>query len=152
MELTRPGERPRWTIDGDAIEADAAEVSPGIYSVIVDGESLEARVEGKSSNLRVVTNGKEYTVVIENPRALKKNREGAAEAQGQQNILAPMAGKIVRVLVSLGDQVHSGQGLAIVEAMKMQNEIRSSKSGTIERLGVVEGQTVNPGDTIAVVI
>jgi biotin carboxyl carrier protein len=152
VELTRPGERPRWTIDGDAIEADAAEVSPGIYSVIVDGESLEARVEGKSSNLRVVTNGKEYTVVIENPRALKKNREGAAEAQGQQNILAPMAGKIVRVLVSLGDQVHSGQGLAIVEAMKMQNEIRSSKSGTIERLGVVEGQTVNPGDTIAVVI
>jgi biotin carboxyl carrier protein len=152
VELTRPGERSRWTIDGDAIEADAVEVSPGIFSVIVSGESFEARVEGKSSNLRVFTSGKEYTVAIENPRALKKNREGAAEAHGRQNILAPMAGKIVRVLVSVGGQVQGGQGLAIVEAMKMQNEIRSSKSGKIERLGVVEGQTVNAGDTIAIVI
>jgi biotin carboxyl carrier protein len=152
VESTSPGERPRWAIDGHEIEADAIEVSPGIFSVIISGESFEARVEGKDSNLRVITNGKEYTAAIENPRALKKNREGAAEAQGRQNIIAPMAGKIVRVLVSIGDQVQGGQGLAIVEAMKMQNEIRSSKSGKIERLGVVEGQTVNPGDTIAVVI
>jgi biotin carboxyl carrier protein len=62
-----------------------------------------------------------------------------------------MAGKIVRTLVQVGDHVQSGQGLAIVEAMKMQNEVRSPKSGTVERLGVVEGQTVNPGDVVAVV-
>jgi biotin carboxyl carrier protein len=152
VELTHPGERPRWKIDGQEVEADAVEVSPGIYSVIVDGESFEARIEGTSSNLRIVADGKEYIAAIENPRELKKNRAGAAETQGRQNIVAPMAGKIIRVLVSIGDQVQSGQGLAIVEAMKMQNEIRSPKSGKIERLGVVAGQTVNPGEIIAVVI
>ena len=151
VELTHPGERPRWKIDGREVEADAVEISPGVYSVIVDGESFEVQVEDSSAGLRVVANGREYTAAIENPRELKKNRAGAAEAQGRQNIAAPMAGKIVKTLVSVGDQVQSGQGLMIVEAMKMQNEVRTPKSGTVERMGVVEGQTVNSGDVVAVV-
>jgi biotin carboxyl carrier protein len=104
-----------------------------------------------STGLRVAANGYEYSAAVENPRALKKNRAGASEAQGRQKIVAPMAGKIVRTLVKVGDVVEGGQGLVIVEAMKMQNEVRSPKSGTVERVGVVEGQTVNPGDVLAVV-
>jgi biotin carboxyl carrier protein len=65
--------------------------------------------------------------------------------------LAPMPGKIVRVLVSAGDSVRTGQGLLVVEAMKMQNEIRAPKSGTIDRVAVVEGQTVNAGEVVAIV-
>jgi biotin carboxyl carrier protein len=151
VELTHPGERPRWKIDGRELEADALEISPGVYSVIVDGKSFEVQVEGGGTGLCVVANGYEYSAAIQNPRELKRNRAGAGEAQGRQNIVAPMAGKIVRTLVQVGDQVQSGQGLAIVEAMKMQNVVRSPKSGTVERLGVVEGQTVNPGDVVAVV-
>jgi biotin carboxyl carrier protein len=151
VELTHPGERPRWKIDGRELEADALEISPGVYSVIVDGKSFEVQVEGGGTGLCVVANGYEYSAVIQNPRERKRNRAGAGEAQGRQNIVAPMAGKIVRTLVQVGDQVQSGQGLAIIEAMKMQNEVRSPKSGTVERLGVVEGQTVNPGDVVAVV-
>jgi biotin carboxyl carrier protein len=152
VELKQPGERPRWRIDGRDVEADAIEISPGIYSVVVDGESVEVRVEGTGQALRVVANGKEYIAVIENPRELKRNRTGAAEAQGRQNVVAPMAGKIIRAMVNIGDHVQSGQGLMIVEAMKMQNEIRSPKSGKVERVAVIEGQTVNPGDVVAVVV
>jgi biotin carboxyl carrier protein len=151
VELTHSVERPQWKIDGREVEADALEISRGRYSVIVDGSSFEVQVEESSTGLRIVADGYEYSASIENPRELKKNRAGAAEAQGRQNILAPMAGKIVRTLVQVGDQVQTGQGLVIVEAMKMQNEVRSPKSGTVERLGVVEGQTINPGDVVAVV-
>jgi biotin carboxyl carrier protein len=62
-----------------------------------------------------------------------------------------MAGKVIRTLVKSGDEVQSGQGLLIVEAMKMQNEIRSPKAGKVEQLKVVEGQTVNPGDIVVVI-
>jgi biotin carboxyl carrier protein len=151
LELTHPGERPRWKIDGRELEADALEISPGVYSVIIDGKSFEVQVHKISTGLRVAANGYEYSAAVENPRALKKNRAGASEAQGRQKITAPMAGKIVRTLVKVGDVVEGGQGLVIVEAMKMQNEVRSPKSGTVERVGVVEGQTVNPGDVLAVV-
>ncbi|MGH9706384.1 MAG: biotin/lipoyl-containing protein, partial [Candidatus Acidiferrales bacterium] len=73
------------------------------------------------------------------------------EAEGRQNVLASMPGKVVRVLANAGDAVEAGQGLLVVEAMKMQNEIRSPKSGTIERLLVAEGQTVNAGELLAIV-
>jgi biotin carboxyl carrier protein len=151
VELTHPGDRPRWEIDGQRLEADAVEVSPGIYSVLIDGKSIEVRVEANRPELRVVANGKEYLASIENLRELKKNRAGTAQLEGRQNVLAPMAGKVIRSLVKAGDEVQSGQGLVIVEAMKMQNEIRSPKTGKIERVTVAEGQAVNPGDIVVVV-
>jgi biotin carboxyl carrier protein len=151
VEATRPGERLRWRLDGREVEADAVEISPGLFSVLIGGESVEVRIERKGSDLRVFADGQEYVAAIQDPRELKKDRAGAAEAAGRQSVTAPMAGKIIRCLVAAGDEVQASQGLAIVEAMKMQNEIRSPKSGKVERMAVVEGQTVNPGDVIAVV-
>ncbi|HEY0704548.1 MAG TPA: biotin/lipoyl-containing protein [Candidatus Acidoferrales bacterium] len=151
VEATQPGERLRWEIDGREVEADAIEISPGLFSVVIGGESIEVRIEGKSSALRVFAGGQEYSAAIQNPRELKKSRAGAAEAEGRQSVTAPMAGKIIRCLVAAGDEVQTGQGVAIVEAMKMQNEIRSPKSGKVERIAVIEGQTVNSGDVVAVV-
>ena len=60
-----------------------------------------------------------------------------------------MSGKVVRLLVKAGDRVEAGQGLFVVEAMKMQNEIRSPKSGTVERVLAKEGQAVNAGEVLA---
>ena len=74
-----------------------------------------------------------------------------AEAAGPQQVTTPMPGKIVLVLMKTGDAVDAGQGIVVVEAMKMQNEIRSPKSGTVERLLVVAGQTVNAGEVVAIV-
>jgi pyruvate carboxylase subunit B len=70
------------------------------------------------------------------------------QAEGRQQVVAPMPGKVVRVLVSAGEQVEAGQGLLVVEAMKMQNEIRSPKSGTVEKVVASEGQAVNAGDVL----
>ena len=151
VELTQAGERPVWTIDGERLEADAAAVSPGIYSILIDGKSFDVHVECLGSQLRVITGGREFKVIIQDEREWRRNRAGSVEAEGRQQVLAPMPGKIMRVLVSAGDSVRAGQGLLVVEAMKMQNEIRAPKSGTIDRVRVVEGQTVNAGEVVVIV-
>jgi biotin carboxyl carrier protein len=154
VEVIHSGERTRWTVDGSELDADAdaVEVSPGIYSILIGGKSLEARVEAKGdSQLRVTVAGREYDATIRNPRKWKRDRSAGAVAEGRQQVTTPMPGKIVLVLAKSGDVVELGQGIVVVEAMKMQNEIRSPKSGTVERLLVVSGQTVNAGEVVAIV-
>jgi biotin carboxyl carrier protein len=152
VELIHTDQRECWAIDGRALDADAVEVSPGIYSILIDGQSFEARVESHSdSKLRVTVAGREFNAAIRNPRKWKRDRRAGAEAEGPQQVTAPMPGKIVLVLVKTGETVEAGQGIAVVEAMKMQNEIRSPKSGTVERLLVAAGQTVNAGEVVAIV-
>lgn len=151
VEWNRAGGRWHWALDGRPLEADAAEISPGLFSILLDGQSLEVSVEQNGEMLRVLADQEEYSAAIRDPRQWRRNRGGAAEASGRQRVLAPMPGKIVRVLAQLGDAVEAGQGILVVEAMKMQNEIRSPKSGTIERLLVAEGQAVNAGELLAIV-
>ena len=151
VELVQARGLLRWFADGQPLDADAAEVSPGVYSILLHGESFEVRVERVGAELRAIANGREYKIAIRDPREWNRDRAGSAEAEGRQQVTAPMPGKIVRILVAAGDQVQVGQGLMVVEAMKMQNEIRTPKSGTIERLSVTEGETVNAGEVVAVV-
>lgn len=151
VELVQAGDLSRWFADGQLLDADATEVSPGVYSILLHGESFEVRVETVGMELRASVLGREYNIAIRDPREWRRNRGGATEAEGRQQVTAPMPGKVVRILVAAGDQVQAGQGLMVVEAMKMQNEIRTPKSGKIERLSVTEGQTVNAGEVVAVV-
>ena len=151
VELTQAGDRPVWRIDGHPLEADATEVSPAIYSILIDGKAFEVRVERSGTGLRAIAGSREFKIAIPDEREWRRKRGSAIEAEGRQQVLAPMPGKIVRVLVKTGDSVQAGQGLLVVEAMKMQNEIRAPKSGTIDRLAVVEGQTVNAGEVVAIV-
>ena len=152
VELTHTDERVRWTIDGRTLNANAVEVSPGVYSILIGGKSFEARVVAKAdSELRVAVAQLEFSATIRNPRQWKRYRGAGAEVEGRQQVTAPMPGKIVLVLVKAGDTVEGGQGVVVVEAMKMQNEIRSPKSGTVERLLVVPGQTVNTGEVVAII-
>jgi biotin carboxyl carrier protein len=150
-ELVQAGDLSRWFADGQPLDADAAEVSPGVYSILLHGESFEVRVETAGMELRASVVGREYNIAIRDRREWKRRRGGAAEAEGRQQVTAPMPWKVVRILVATGDQVQAGQGLMVVEAMKMQNEIRTPKSGKIERLSVTEGQTLNAGEVVAVV-
>jgi biotin carboxyl carrier protein len=148
VEMTQTAGRPTWAIDGQRLDADAAEVSPGIYSILINGKSFEVRVERLGAELRAIVAGRDLRGEVQNEREWRRNRGGSVEAEGRQQVLAPMPGKIVRVLVSAGDSVRAGQGLLVVEAMKMQNEIRAPKSGTIDRVRVVEGQAVNAGEVV----
>jgi biotin carboxyl carrier protein len=150
VELARDGDRWKVSLDGQPTQADAVEIAPNIFSILLNGQSHEVRiartVDGK---LNLQCGLCEFTAEVADPRAWRGRRLGHVEAEGRQQINAPMAGKVVRVLVKAGDQVESGQGLLVVEAMKMQNEIRSPKSGVVERFLVKEGQPVNAGETLA---
>jgi biotin carboxyl carrier protein len=152
IEVAREGNRIRVEMGGRIIEGDAVEVAAGTYSVLVSGHSFEVRVEPARDGLRVHAGAREFAVAIDDPRAWRKRRGGAAEAEGRQEVVAPMPGKVVRLLAKQGDDVEAGQGLFVVEAMKMQNEIRSPKKGKLEKLLVTEGQVVNAGEPLGVVV
>ncbi len=150
-DAARTNGRVPCTIDGRALEADAVEVAPGIYSILIGGACFEARVEPDAMSLRVTIAGREYAAQIRDPRQWRRNRGAALEAEGSQRVLAPMPGKVVRVLVKAGEAVEIGKGILVVEAMKMQNEVRSPKSGKIDRVLVSEGQAVSAGEVLAIV-
>ena len=151
VELERHGQGWQVALDGQTVAADAVEVVPNTFSILLDGQSHEISValspEGK---LRLHTRTQEFTAEVLDPRTWR-GRQGDVEASGRQQILAPMPGKVVRLLVKAGDHVEAGQGLLVVEAMKMQNEIRSPKSGVVERVLAVEGLPVNAGEVLAIV-
>jgi biotin carboxyl carrier protein len=142
--------RVKFTIDGRLVQACAVRISRGVYSILLGGRSLEVTTEETSNGLLVRANGREFQVEVIDPRTWRRGRGAGIELEGRQQLVAPMPGKIVRVLVAAGQQVNAGQGLLVIEAMKMQNEIRSPKSGTVERLAR-EGQTVNAGEVLAIV-
>ena len=140
-------------IEGESgIVADVAEISPNVFSALLSGRSHEVYVTPSSGGqLQLQTGGFEFTAEVADPRSWRGRRHCGAEAEGRQHITAPMPGKVVRLLVTAGDTVEAGQGLLVVEAMKMQNEIRSPKSGTVERVLVAERQAVNAGEVLCVV-
>jgi biotin carboxyl carrier protein len=150
IELERDAVRWRVTLDARPVAVDAVEIAPNSLSILLDGQSFEISVTpSPDGKLRLQTGSQEFTAEVIDPRAWTGRRHGHVEAEGRQQIVAPMPGKVVRLLVKAGDRVEAGQGLLVVEAMKMQNEIRSPKSGTVERIFAKEGQPVNAGEILA---
>jgi biotin carboxyl carrier protein len=148
VELARAEEGWVITLDGQRVDADVAEVAANTFSILLNGRAFEIRVMPRlDGSLQVQTSREEFLVELLDPRAWR-GRHSAAEAEGRQQVVAPMPGKIVRVLVQEGELVEAGQALLVVEAMKMQNEIRSPKNGKVEGLRVKEGQPVNAGEIL----
>jgi biotin carboxyl carrier protein len=142
--------RVTFTVDGRLVEADAIRISRGAYSILIGGRSLEVTAQETANELLLRASGREFHMEIFDPRSWRRGRGAGIELEGRQQLVAPMPGKVVRVLVAAGQRVSAGQGLLVIEAMKMQNEIRSPKSGTVENLAR-EGQTVNVGEILAIV-
>ncbi len=147
------------TVDGQAFDVHAARVDAAILSLLVGqrgapgpSRSVPAVVvSGKSPGaLGVHVNGRQLHVTItESGRG--RRRGAAAVGAGPQRLTAPMPGRVVRVLVGPGDVVEPGQGLVVVEAMKMENELRAAKAGRVVSVSAVEGQSVDAGAVLAVV-
>jgi biotin carboxyl carrier protein len=131
--------------------ASVVQVEPGVFSILRDGRSFEVRVvPGPEGAYSAVLNGIRSQIEIRDPRAFaRKDRAGLGE--GRQNVTAPMPGKVIRVLVSVGDLVEAGTGLVVVEAMKMQNEMKSPKAGRVVQLNVSDGTAVSAGEVLAVI-
>jgi biotin carboxyl carrier protein len=124
--------------------AEIREVEPGIYSILTAGRSFEARIDAD----RVSIGGHAFAVEVLDPRRWDR-RKDAGQMEGHQNIVATMPGKVVRVLVSEGDQVEAGKGVVVVEAMKMQNELKAPRAGRVVTIAAAAGATVNAGDILA---
>jgi biotin carboxyl carrier protein len=150
VELERTSGGWQVSLDGQLVDADAVEISPYTLSILLNGQSREIRITPSSGGkLKLQTGAQEFIAEVIDPRSWSGRRHGQVEAEGRQPIVAPMPGKVVRLLVKAGDRVEAGQGLLVVEAMKMQNEIRSPKSGTVERVLAQEGQPVTAGEVLA---
>jgi len=147
----------KWQIlvDGRPVEIDpqnlesVKEVERGVYSVLVEGRSFEVRAVSMPDGLHVHVGGRQFSVEVRDPRDASRLSR-AATGSGRQNISTPMPGKVVRMLVGEGDAVEAGQGLVVVEAMKMQNEMKASRAGRVVEVRVRGGETVGAGDTLVV--
>ena len=135
-------------LEPERLEA-VQEVEPGVYSVVLDGRSFEARAFMTAAGLQVETDGVRFTAEVVDLRNASR-RSKAALGSGRQNIAAAMPGKVVRLLVQQGDAVEAGQGLVVVEAMKMQNEMKAARPGRVAEVRVRGGDTVGAGETLVV--
>ncbi|MCX6592267.1 MAG: biotin/lipoyl-binding protein [Acidobacteria bacterium] len=121
---------------------EAIEVEPGVWSVLVDGASFELRVNGEQFDAR----GLAFVVETEETAQARQRA-----SRGPAKIATTMPGKVIRLLVADGDTVTAGQGIVVVEAMKMQNEIKSPKDGVVKGLKAQPGSTVTAGQTLALI-
>jgi biotin carboxyl carrier protein len=137
---------------GDAPErsANVEMPEPAVYSVLLDGRVYDARVEETPAGLVVVIDGYRFEIAVRDPRRWSR-KDAAGGAGGRQTVAAPMPGKVVRVLVAPGDMVEAGQGLMVVEAMKMQNEMKAARAGRMLSVTVKEGATVAAGEVLAII-
>ncbi len=158
--VQRTGERWRVTLDGAPHLVHAAVVDNATLSLLVGGadpatavRSVRAVVASRpapGSSMSTSTAGMSPSAV--RPAGVGRRRGGHPEgAGGPQRLVAPMPGKVVRVLVAAGDQVSARQGLVVVEAMKMENELRAARAGRVVSVAVAEGQSVDAGAVLAVV-
>jgi biotin carboxyl carrier protein len=144
VELERRSDR--WT--AASREASILEAEPGIYSVLLDGRSFEARIERTAEAWAVTIGGRRFEIEVVDPRRLIRGARGLGK-EGRQRVTAPMPGRVVRVLVQQGEAVEAGQGIAVIEAMKMQNELKAPKAGRVASLSIREGAAVAAGDVLA---
>jgi biotin carboxyl carrier protein len=130
-------------LDGERHVLDALALEHGAVSVLIDGQSHDVELDESGDLVKVLIDSELLTVDVADERALRL-RAGAVgfTVTGLVTVTAPMPGKVVRVLVAPGAQVTEGQGLVVVEAMKMENELKSPKSGTVVEVFAQEGSTV----------
>ena len=150
IELTRADGRWACRLERQQIEVDAVLVRPDVLSLRIGNQAYEIKCEHVGSELHLWIGSVSFVAEVRDPRSLR-GRTRASDDHGPRKLVAPMPGKIVRVLAREGEMVDSGAGILVVEAMKMQNEIKSPKKGTIQKILVTEGAAVNAGDVLAVV-
>ncbi len=151
VELAREGERWACTFDGQKVDVDAVITRHDVLSVVIGGTAYEVKRERTPTDVHLWVKNSRFAVDVRDPRSLRSRKGRGGATEGPQKIAAPMPGKIVRVLAPAGTNVEAGQGIIVVEAMKMQNEMKSPKAGTVKQVLVAEGATVNAGDVLAII-
>jgi biotin carboxyl carrier protein len=150
LELNRSDGCWDCRLDGREVLVDAVLARRDVLSVLIGGKAYEIKRERSATDMHLWVGSVRYGVRVRDPRSLR-SRQGADDGKGPRKLVAPMPGKVVRVLVREEAEVEAGQGIVVVEAMKMQNEIKSPKKGVVRKLTASEGANVNSGDVLAIV-
>ncbi len=151
LELVQEEGRWRCRVDGRELEVDASLVRRDVISLLVGGTAYEVKRERTPTDLHIWVKNERFQVEVRDPRSLRSRKGAAGLGEGPQKLLAPMPGKVVRVLLAPNSEVEAGQGVLVVEAMKMQNELKSPKKGVVKQIMASEGATVNAGEVLAIV-
>jgi len=151
LELDRADGRWRGRLDGSDLQIDAVLARPDVLSILIDGKAYEIKRERVADDMHLWVGSSRYAVEVRDPRSFRSRRAGVSSDEGPKRLLASMPGKVVRVLLSENAAVEAGQGVLVVEAMKMQNEIKSPKKGIVQKIVADEGTAVNAGDLLAIV-
>jgi len=151
LELARKAEQWECKLGGRLVPVDVVMLRRNVMSLLINGVSYEVRREHTVSGLRLSIGTKRYAVELKDPRSLHSRRAESGSTEGKKKVIAPMPGKIVRVMVQEKMEVQAGQGVVVVEAMKMQNELKSPKQGIVQKVMAVEGANVNAGDVLLIV-
>jgi biotin carboxyl carrier protein len=148
IEVKRDGNRVTADVDGRTYEIESSEPETGVYLFKHDNRVYEIYVSPDGS---ANVGGNQFDISISDPKRLRHRGADAEHGDGSAEIKTAMPGKIVRILQSEGDTVEKGDGVIVVEAMKMQNEMKSPKAGIIKEIRFEEGATVNAGDILVVI-
>jgi biotin carboxyl carrier protein len=144
-------------IDSRPYDVEVRELGLGQYVLVTGANVYKCRVERKrdasasGESFEVVLRGQTYDIAIVDPKRLRSGASSASHDTGAAEIVSPMPGKIVRVLMAAGAHVEAGAGVIVVEAMKMQNELKAPKAGVVISIKATEGMNVNAGDVLAVI-
>jgi biotin carboxyl carrier protein len=154
VEIHRDGDRLRASIDGEPFDAEISQPEPNVFLFKQNGRIIEAFVDPaarKDHGKRIWIKGREHSVRVIDPKRLRGSQTGADHDHGIAEIRAAMPGKVVRVLLNAGASVEKGDGVLVVEAMKMQNELKSPKRGILKSIKVSDGDTVSTVDVLAAI-
>jgi biotin carboxyl carrier protein len=154
IAIQRVDENVSALIDDRQYELHVHDVGDGEYLLAQGYSVYNCRIETTqkhANELEVSIHGSSYKIKLIDPKRLRSSQTDADHDRGSAQLVAPMPGKVVRVLVEAGAHVQAGAGIVVVEAMKMQNEMKSPKTGIIVELKTAAGATVNAGDVLAVV-
>jgi len=150
LELDRTENGWSCRLDGRDVVVDAVLARPDVLSLRIGNRAFEVKCERVGSETHLWVGSQRFSAEVNDPRSLR-GRMRTSDEQGPKKLTAPMSGKVVRILVEPGSEIEAGAGVIVVEAMKMQNEVKSPKKGTIQKILVNVGAAVNAGDVLAIV-
>jgi biotin carboxyl carrier protein len=143
----------RVRLDDQEILVDLLRVDATLYSLLIGGRSFEVDLLEVEEAFMVLVDGQPFRVEIqdEQERRLRAAVGKEAARAAKRAVTAPMPGKVVKLLVKPGDAVKTGDGVIVVEAMKMENELKAPAPGTVKEIRAAEGKAVGAGDVLVVI-
>jgi len=153
VRVSATGGRYSVRLGDRTVEVDLLAAGNSLYSLLIDGRSYEVDVLPGEEALTVLVRGEPYYIKVQDERTARlRAATGKGRAQsGRRTVASPMPGKVVRHLVRVGDAVEAGQGVIVVEAMKMENELRAPAAGTVREIRAAEGAVVAGGAPLVVI-